>query len=115
MANHAALTQRFVLVDKRATLHGVTLEAGLVLTEKSHAAAFERLLHIGAAPFYGDSDVRIVTIGATHFAFQHRMPMRQLKLRAHIQVALETGLGRFSRIYDCVCPTTAFDVQTSRS
>jgi len=41
MTNHATLSQRFVFIDKRTTLDGMTLEAGLVLAEKGHASAFE--------------------------------------------------------------------------
>ena len=93
MADHATLTQCFVLINKGTPLHGVTLEAGLVLAEESHATAFERLLHIGSAAFDCHSDVRVVAIGTTHFAFEHRMAMGQLKLRAHFLVALETGFG----------------------
>ena len=41
--------------------------------------------------------------------------MGQRELGAHIQMALETGLRRFSRIDDRPCPATAAHVQTSRS
>ena len=91
MADHAALTQRLMLVNKRAALLGVALEASFVSAQESKAAAFERLLNIGAAAFDRDSLVRVVTIGATHFAFQHWMVVRQLECRANFQVTLETS------------------------
>jgi hypothetical protein len=37
--------------------------------------------------------MRIVAIRTTHFAFEHRVPVRQLELRAHFLVALETRFG----------------------
>ena len=39
MTNDAALAQRFVFVDKRPTLRGVTLKTGFVSAEKRHATA----------------------------------------------------------------------------
>ena len=91
MADHTTLTQCLVLVNKRAALRGVALKTSFVSAQESKAAAFERLLNIGAAAFDRDSLVRVVTIGATHFAFQHRMVVRQLELRPHFQVTLETS------------------------
>ena len=114
MADHATLTQCLMLVNKRAALLGVTLEAGFVSAQKSKAAAFERLLNIGATAFDRDSLVRVVTIGATHFAFQHRMVVRQLECRANFQVTLETSFRRLTRIDDRVRRASAFYVQTSR-
>jgi hypothetical protein len=90
----------------------VTLEAGFVSVQESEAAGFERLLNIGPPAFDRDSLVRVVTIRATHFAFQHRMMVRQLELCAHFQVALETNFWRLPRIDDRTSPTASFDMQT---
>jgi len=114
MADHAALAQCLMLVNKRAALRGVALKAGFVSTQESKTAASERLLHIGPVTLDGDTDVRVVAIGAAHFAFQHRMMVRQLELCPHFQVTLETGLRIFPRIDDRVRRATALDVQTAR-
>ena len=114
MADHTTLTHCLVLVHQGAPLRGVALEASFVSAQESEAAAFERLLNIGAAAFDRDSLVRVVTIGATHFAFQHRMMVRQLELCPHFQVTLETGLRIFPRVDDRVRRATALDVQTAR-
>ena len=114
MADHATLAQCFMLVNERAALLGVTLEAGFVSAQERKPAAFERLLDVGPAAFDRDSLMRVVTIGAAHFAFQHRMMVRQLELCPHFQVTLETGLRIFPRIDDRVRRATALDVQTAR-
>ena len=114
MADHTTLTHCLVLVNKRAALRGMTLKTSLVSAQESKAAALERLLNIGAAAFDRDSLVRVVAIGAAHFAFQHRMMVRQLELRPHFQVTLETGFRRLTRIDDRVRCAAALDVQTSR-
>ena len=114
MADHTTLTQRFVLVNPGAPLQGVALEASFVSAQESKATTFERLLNIRATAFDRHSLVRIVTIGAAHFAFRHRMMVRQLELRTHFQVTLETGLRIFPRIDDRVRRATALHVQTAR-
>lgn len=91
MANDAALAKGLVLIHKRTPLRGMALEAGLVLAHESKAAAFERLLNICPAAFNRHSDMWIVAISATHFAFQDRMTMRQLETCSHLEVTLETG------------------------
>ena len=83
MADGATLAQRLVLIYKRAALLRVTLEAGFVSAQESKAAAFERLLNICWRALDCHTDVRIVAIGAAHFAFQHRMVVRQLECRAN--------------------------------
>ena len=96
MTDDAALAQRFVFEHERPALRGVTLETGFVSAEKSEATAFERLLRIGSTAFDGLALVRVMTITAAHLAFEHRMVMRQLELRAHIQVTLKTSFRRRS-------------------
>jgi hypothetical protein len=77
MANGAPLPHRLMLVDKRAALLSVTLEAGLVFAQERKAAAFEFLLDICRRAFDRDPFVRLMTIRAAHFAFEHRMVMWQ--------------------------------------
>lgn len=114
MANRATLPQSLVLIDKWAALLCVTLEAGFVSAQESKSAGFECLLNIGATAFDRDSLVRVVTIGAAHFAFRHRMMMGQLECSANFQVTLETSLGRLPWIDDRTSATAGFDVQTPR-
>ena len=114
MADHTTLTQCLVLINPRAPLLGVALKASFVSAQESKAASFQRLLNIRAAAFNGDSLMRVVTIGTTHFAFEHRMVMRQRKRCAHFQVTLETGLRIFPRIDDRVRRAATLDVQASR-
>jgi hypothetical protein len=92
----------------------VALETSFVSAQEGKAAAFERLLDISGRAFDRHSLVRVVTIGATHFAFEHRMMVRQLELCPHFQVTLETGLRIFPRVDDRVRRATALDVQTAR-
>ncbi len=113
MADDATLAQRFMLVDKRAALLRVTLEAGLVFAQERKTAGFEFLLDICRRAFNRDAFVYLMTIGAAHLAFEHRMVVRQLERRAHFQMTLETSLRIFPRIDDRVRRATAFNVQTS--
>lgn len=115
MADHATLAKCLVLVNKWPPLRGMALEARLVSAQESKATGFERLLDVGPAAFDRDSLVRVMTIGATHSAFQHWMMVRQLELCPHFQVTLETGLRIFPRIDDRVRRATALDVQTARA
>lgn len=113
MATDATFADGFVFENKRAALRGVTLEARVILAEQSHASSFEALWKIRAASLDRVALVRVVAIGATHFPFQHRMVMRQLKRGAHFRVALEASGRRFSRIDDCAFLAAALDVQAA--
>jgi hypothetical protein len=113
MANGATLPQCFVLVDKRAALLCVTLEARFVSAQESKTAGFELLLDVRRSAFDSDAFVHFVTIGAADFAFRHGMMVRQLECRANFQVTLETGLRRFSWIDNRTCAAAGFDVQTT--
>lgn len=104
-----------MLVNKRAALGGMALEASFVSAQESKAAAFERLLNIGATALDRDSLVWVVTIGATHFAFQHRMMVRQLELGPHFQVTLKARFRRLPRIDDRTGAAAGFNVQTPRA
>ncbi len=76
MTDDTTLTQRLVFVHERAALLGVALEAGFVSAQESKAAALERLLNICRCSFDSNPGMRVVTISAAHFAFQHRMVVR---------------------------------------
>lgn len=110
MAGHTSFAHSLVLEHKRTSLRGVTLETGFVLAQQGHTAAFERLWKVRSAPFDRVSFVRVMTIGATHFPFQHRMVMRQIEFRPYLQMALETGGRRSSRIDDRARSAAALDV-----
>src|SRR5881392_1498397 len=112
MANGAPLPHCFVLVHEWAALLCVTLEAGFVSAQESETASFKRLLNVRWRAFGRDAFVRFMTIAAAHFAFQHRMMMRQLECRANFQVTLETGFRRLSWIYDSASAAAGLDVQT---
>ena len=62
MADDATLAHRLVLVDKRAALLRVTLEAGFVLAQERKAAGFEFLLNICRRAFDRDPFVHFMTI-----------------------------------------------------
>ena len=100
MATDAAFTQRLVLKHERTGLGDVTLEARFVLAKQQSSAAFDLLRQAGPAAFDRAADVWIVAIGATHFAFQHRMMVRHFESGAHFKVTLEAGLRRSPRIHD---------------
>lgn len=104
MAGVAALAQRFVFENKWPPLHGVALETGLVRAGYFRSSALHRRAFVW-----------IVAIRAAHLPFQDRVVMRQRELRADIQMALETGLGRFFRIHDRARAAPAAHVQTART
>ena len=92
MADGTTLAQRLMLIDKRAALLRVTLEAGLVFAQERKAAGFEFLLDICRRAFNRDAFVYLMTIRAAHLAFEHRMMMRQCERCANFEVTLETSL-----------------------
>ena len=101
--------------DERTALRSVALKAGFVLTEQGGAAALELLGEIRPSAFDGVALMRVVAIGATHLAFEHRMVMRQIEFRVDLQMALETGRRRSAWIDDQLAVAAAFHVQASRS
>jgi hypothetical protein len=115
MANKTTLAHCLVLIDKRAALLCVTLEAGFVSTQESEATGSELLLNVCRSALGGDPFVRFMAIAAAHLALGHRMMMRQLECRANFQVTLETSVRRFSRIDDRARFAASLDVQTPRS
>ena len=92
MANNATLAHCLMLVDKRAALLRVTLEAGFVFTQESKAASLKFLLNICRRALDRDAFVHFMTIRAAHFAFQHRMVVRQCERCANFEVTLEASL-----------------------
>ena len=92
MADGTTLPQCLVLIHKRAALLCVTLEAGFVSAQESKASGFKLLLNVRLSAFDRDAFVHFVTIGAAHFAFRHRMVVRQLECRANFQMTLEASL-----------------------
>jgi hypothetical protein len=112
MADRTTLTQRLVLIDKRTALLGMTLEAGFVLAQERKPAGSECLLKISRRSFDRDAFVRLMTIAAAHFAFEHRMMMRQCERCAYFQMTLKTCFRRFSGIDDRAGATAGFDMQT---
>src|SRR5438093_13456232 len=100
MANDTALLHCLMWVNPRSPLLRVALKARFVTAQERKATRLERLLNICRGTFDRDAFVHLVTISAAHFAFRHRVVVRQLKRRANFQVTLETGFGRLSWIDD---------------
>ena len=92
VAAHATFFQRFMLKHEWSRLRDMALETSFVLAEQQSSAAFNLLRKTRSAPFDRSADVRVVAVGATHFAFQHRMVMRHFESGPHFQVALEAGV-----------------------
>ena len=82
MAYRAAFAGGLMLEHERSTLGSMALEAGFIFGGDHRATASN------CRPF-----VRIMTIVAAYFVFQHRMMRSQLELTVLIEVALETSLG----------------------
>jgi hypothetical protein len=93
-----------VLEDKRTFLGGVTRETGLVGAGEVEGAALDRI-----------AAVRVVAIAAAHRAGHHRVAVRQSKLAALLQVALEAGLGRLARIDDRAAGAARLGVDAGRA
>ena len=112
MARDTTLAHCLVLINKRPALLCVTLEAGFVSGHESKAAGSELLLNVCGGALNRDPLVRFMAIAAAHLAFQHRVMMRQLKRCANVQVTLETGVRRLSRIDDGTGTPAGLNVQT---
>ena len=92
MADGATLPHCLMLVNEWPALLRVTLEARFVSAQERKAAGFELLLNVRRSAFYRDTFVHFVTIAAAHFAFEHRVVMRQGKRCANFQVTLKARL-----------------------
>ena len=88
MANGAAFPHCFMLVNKGPRLFAMTLRALLVHARHRQAA---RRLHDFVS-------MRIMALHAIHPPFNHRMMLRKIEQRMHIQVALETGSRILARV-----------------
>ena len=75
VAGYATLANCFVFKNKRTTLRRMTLETRVIRIHERVPAALDRLVHARSAALNRHPLMRIVAIGATHFPFQHRMPM----------------------------------------
>ena len=84
MTRDATLAHGAVLKHERTALRSVALRAGLIFVEQSSPSTFDRNRQVRFATFEGHAPVRVVTIGAAHFAFEHRMAMRQLEFGANL-------------------------------
>jgi len=104
-----------MLKHEWAALRDMTLETSIVLPEQQRPATFDLLRKACSAALDRATNVRVVTIGAGHFAFHHRMVMRQFKLCPHFKVALETCFGRSTRIDDLALIASGGNVKTSRT
>jgi len=100
----AAFAHRLVLEHKRTELRRVALGAGFILRQEFRSAAFD-----------DGAFVWIVTIAATHLAFDDRMVRRQIEFTLFVQMTLKTHLGRFAWIDDGVGRAGKLNVQTARS
>ena len=115
MTGQATLAYSFMLKNKWSTLCAVALEARFVLTQESKPTALESLLNIRPSALHCHPHMRVMAIGAAHFAFQNRMAMRQLETCSHFEVTLETSFRRFARIDNSVRRASAFYMQTART
>jgi hypothetical protein len=91
MTGGAALADGFMLENKGTALRRVTRRAGIDLDRKRGTAAFDRLAFM-----------RIVAIPTTNFTFENGMVAGQAELTALIEMTLEAGLGRSTRVYNRV-------------
>ena len=102
VTNEAAFAGGLVLVNERPSLLRMATEAGLVVAHERSAACDNRV-----------ALVRIMAITAGHLVVQHGMCVRQVELAALVEMAIETGLGRFVRIDDGVARAAGLVVDTA--
>ena len=101
VANHATLTHRFMLEDKRPRLLAMTLRAALV--QPRHGQTTCRFQNIRT--------VRIMALHAIHAFFQYGMVLRQVEFSLRLEVALKTRSWVLTRIDNEFAAATArFDV-----
>lgn len=85
----AAFTHGVVFENKRSLLGGMALGAGIVFSFEAAGAAFD-----------GVTFVRIMAIGAAHFAGENWVAMGEAEFAALIEMALKAGFGRLAWIND---------------
>ena len=86
----AALAEGLMLENEGPGLGLMALRAALILHRHGQSAR----------GFKDVAAVRIVTVHATHVAFDDGMMLRQVEFALHIEMALETGFGIFAGIDD---------------
>ena len=104
VAHRAAFAHGFVLKDKGPDLRGVTGDANILFVEQGGATGTKRIV-----------PMRVMAIAAGDPALEYRVMMRQAKLAAFVQVALETDLGRFAGVNDSMGIATGLGVQAARA
>lgn len=97
VTDEATLAQSRMLEDERAGLGAMTLGAGLVQTCHRQPAG----------RFHDVAPVWVVALDAIQLPFEHRVMLRQVKLRVNIDVTTETRLGIAAGIDDELAATTA--------
>lgn len=102
VADEAAFARGFVLVNERPPLLRVAAVTGFVVAHERSAAGDDRM-----------ALVRVMAIAAGHFAFDDGVGVRQIELAALVEVAVETGLGRFVRIDDGIACAAGLVVDTA--
>ena len=100
---------------KWSALRHVTLRAGFIRAHQGEASTLDRLRQTRVSAFDRATFMRVVTIDAADLAFENRVPMRQLELCAHFEMALETGLRRFPWINDTAGAAAGCNVLAPRS
>lgn len=104
VAGSATLPRRFMLENEGATLGLMAPNAGLVAAMGG-----------GCGPGQCPALVRMMAVTAGHLAIFNRVMVRQLKLPPFIQMALETGLGRFAGIDNGISGAAGFSMETAGS
>ena len=100
MAGGAALAHGVVFKNERSFLRCMACGAG-----------FSFILETGCAPaFDGVALVRVVALGAAHFAGEDGMAVRQAEFAAFIEMTLKAGFRRFAGIDDGAFGTTGLNV-----
>ena len=102
VASDATFAHGFMIEHERTGLRRVALGAGFILRQEFRPAAFD-----------DGTFVRVVTVAATHLAFDDRMVRRQVEFTLFVQVTLKTHLRRFARIDDGVGGAGKLNVQTA--
>ena len=96
VARGAALPQSFMFENKGASLFAMAFGTCLVLSR--HGKPARRFHDVHA--------MGIVALGAIHFAFQHRMMLRQIEFRMRLEMAVQARTRVLARVYNEL-PSTA--------
>ena len=99
MAGRAALAQRFMLEHKTPRLFAMAVRA--LLVQSRHGQAASR--------FHDVKAMRVVALHAIHLPFAHRMVLRKIKLRVHVEVAREARLRIAAGIHNEFSAASADD------